>query len=203
MGPLALPAIEAVATRVLATLGVGVVAGAAGEAAKEQARKRQEETDKAKSAPISKTDVPARTRKKCEECPPDRGTPFERSTAGWSAASIAYQIRIGQMPPAQKNGCITEWKFAGVDFDGFDSSQCLLKEAKARYDQFFDLFGVPEKWWGSGVDTIMKEMSNQSIKAIPRPSVRLEWFWQEPVSYHYFSKILGPIAPDVLHHYAP
>ena len=47
MAAIAIPAIEAVVVRVLAALGVGVVAGAAGEAAKEQARKRQEEIGRA------------------------------------------------------------------------------------------------------------------------------------------------------------
>lgn len=37
--------------------------------------------------------------------------------------------------------------FNGVTFDGFDTSQCLLKEAKAKYDQFFDDAGDPQEWW--------------------------------------------------------
>ena len=55
MAALAFTAIEAIAVRVLAAIGVGVVGGAAGDIAKEQARKRQEEADKAKSAPIART----------------------------------------------------------------------------------------------------------------------------------------------------
>ncbi len=56
--------------------------------------------------------------------------------AGDVGLSIAYQARIGGLPVMP--GPITEWRFNGVSFDGFDSSQCLLKETKARYGQYFD-----------------------------------------------------------------
>lgn len=188
MAAIAIPAIEAVVVRVLAALGVGVVAGAAGEAAKEQARKRQEEADKAKSAPIARTEAQTKARKKCPDCTPDRGAPFNRSTAGWSEVSIAYQARIGGMPVGP--GFITEWLFSGVTFDGFDSSQCLLKEAKAKYDQFFDDFGDPKEWW-KGDEPIMAEASAQSIVAKPQPPVQLRWHFMQPMSYRFFSKVFS------------
>ncbi len=188
MAAIAIPAIEAVVVRVLAALGVGVVAGAAGEAAKEQARKHQEEADKAKSAPIARTEAQTKARKKCPDCTPDRGAPFNRSTAGWSEVSIAYQARIGGMPVGP--GFITEWLFSGVTFDGFDSSQCLLKEAKAKYDQFFDDFGDPKEWW-KGDEPIMAEASAQSIVAKPQPPVQLRWHFMQPMSYRFFSKVFS------------
>lgn len=188
MASLAVPLIEGVVARVLAALGVGVVAGAAGEAAKEQARKRQEEADKAKSTPISRTDATTKERKKCPDCTPDRGAPFNRPTAGWSEVSIAYQARIGGMPVGP--GFITEWLFSGVTFDGFDSSQCLLMEAKAKYDQFFDDFGDPKEWW-KGDEPIMTEASAQSVVAKPQPPVQLRWHFMQPMSYHFFSKVFS------------
>lgn len=124
MVAIVVPAVEAAAVRVLAALGVGVVAGAAGEAARDAAKKRSEAADQAKSAPIAKTESTTRTKEKCKECPPDKGAPFNRSTAGWSETSITYQARIGGLPVGP--GFITEWLFNGVTFDGFDSSQCLL-----------------------------------------------------------------------------
>lgn len=191
MALLAVPLIEGVGTWVLAALGVGVVAGAAGEAAKEQARKRQEEADKAKSTPISRTETQTKERKKCPDCTPDRGAPFNRPTAGWSEVSIGYQARIGGMPIGP--GFITEWLFSGVTFDGFDSSQCLLKEAKAKYDQFFDDFGDPEEWW-KGDEPIMTEASAQSAVAKPQPPVQLRWHFMQPMSYRYFSKIFSAMG---------
>lgn len=181
---LAVPLIQAVALRVLAALGVGIVAGAAGEAAKEQARRRREEADEASSAPISRTESTTTARTKCKECPPDKGTPFNRSTAGWSQDSIDYQARIGGLPVGA--GFITEWQFNGITFDGFDSSQCLLKEAKARYDQFFNEFGRRRPFW-QGHIPIFEQAVKQAEMAIPQPPVRLRWHFMEAKSYRFFS----------------
>lgn len=197
---LAVPLIEAVAVRVLAALGVGVVAGAAGEAAKEAVRKRQEEADKAKSSPIARTDAQTKAKEKCNECPPDTGTQFIR-TFPERKPWVDYQARIGGMPSGPT--FIIEWVFNSVKFDGFESGQCLLKEAKGGYDRFFDESGEVLDWWRHNVDGMMKEIGNQSVAATPRLPIRLDWFWQEPISYRYFSRILGPIAPDVSHHYQP
>ena len=186
MAALAIPALEGLALRVLAALGVGLAAGAAGDAAKDAARKRQDEADRAKSAPIARAEAPAKAKKKCTECPPDKGTPFNRPTAGWSEVSIAYQAKICGLPVGP--GFITEWLFAGVTFDGFDSSQCLLKEAKARYDQFFDEFGDPKEWW-KGDEPMMAEASAQSVVARPQPPVQLRWHFMQPMSYQFFSKV--------------
>jgi hypothetical protein len=91
-----------------------------------------------------------------------------------------------------------------VDFDGFVSAECLLKEAKGGYDRFFDdIWGDPKDWWKLNVDGVIDELRRQSLAAIPRPPVRLEWFWQQPLSYRYFSGILGLVTPDVPHHYFP
>ncbi|MBT0962606.1 restriction endonuclease fold toxin 5 domain-containing protein [Denitromonas iodatirespirans] len=200
MASLAIPTIEAVALRVLAALGVGVATGAADQAAREQARKRQEAAEKAKSAPISRTEAPTGERKKCAMCPPDCGTEFERTfpvRKDW----VDYQARIGGMPNGPN--FIMEWEFNGVKFDGFVSAECMLKEAKGGYDRFFDEWGEVFDWWRHNINEMMREMGRQSLAATPRPPVQLEWLWQEPVSYRYFSKILGPIAPDVPHHYFP
>lgn len=180
MAALAIPAIEAVAARALVAMGVGAAAGAAGEAA----RRRQKEADQAKATPIAR--VEAKAKEKCKECPPDAGTPFNRPTAGWSEMTIAYQARIGGLPVG--TGFITEWMFSGVTFDGFDTSQCVLKEAKAKYDQFFDDYGDPQEWW-KGDEPLMSEASRQSAVAKPSPPVQLRWYFMQPMSYRFFSKV--------------
>jgi Restriction endonuclease fold toxin 5 len=195
MAGLAVPLIEAAAVRVLTALGVGVAAGAAGEATKEEVRKRQEEADKAKASPIARTDAQTKPKEKCKECPPDKGAPVNRSTAGWSEVSIAYQARIGGLPVGP--GFITEWMFGGVTFDGFDSSQCLLKEAKGRYDQFFDDFGSVRTWWLEGRDDLVDEAMRQGVAAQPRPPTRLRWHFMQPISYRFFSRIILAAYPDV------
>ena len=186
MAALAVPLIEGVVARVLAALGIGIVAGAAGEAAREAARKRQDEADKAKASPTARTDSQTKAKEKCKECPPDKGAPFNRTTAGWSEVAIAYQARIGGLPVGPN--FITEWMFNAVTFDGFDSSQCLLKEAKARYDQFFDDFGYRLDFW-KGDEALIAQAVSQSTVAGPQPPVQLRWYFMEPKSYRYFSKI--------------
>jgi hypothetical protein len=192
MAALAIPVIEAVVARVLVVLGVGAVAGAADEVV----RKRQKEADQAKSTPIARTDAQTKTKEKCKDCAPDKGTPSLRNTAGWSDDSITYQMRIAQMPPAPP-GFLMEWDFGGVKFDGFDSSQCTLKEAKAKYDQFFDDYRQVRGWWKAGADKVIEEAYRQAAVAQPRPPVQLRWHFMEPISYRYFSKIIKAAYPDI------
>jgi len=184
MAALAYPLIEAVVARVLIVLGVGV----AGEAAREAVKARNEEADQAKSTPIAKVETQAKTKEKCKECPPDKGVPFNRQTAGWSEVSIAYQLRICGLPVGP--GFITEWVYNAVTFDGFDSSQCLLKEAKARYDQFFDDFGHRKDFW-TGHIALLDQAVAQSAVAVPRPPVQLRWYFMESMSYRFFSKMFA------------
>lgn len=200
MAALAIPLLEAAAFRVLTTLGVGLAAGAAGEAARKRERKRQEASDRAASTTVSRSEAKTQEPEKCKECPPDRGKPFQRNfpvRKDW----VDYQARITGFT----NGptFIMEWEFNGVKFDGFVSDQCLLQEAKAGYDQFFDEWGRPERWWAHNIEEMMVDIRRQGFAAIPRPPVRLEWYWQQAASHRYFSRVLRPIAPDIPHQYLP
>lgn len=199
MASLAIPAIEAAAARALLLLGVGAAAGTADEAL----RKRQKEADQARSSPIARTDAQTKTKEKCKDCPPDKGAPALRNTAGWSDDSITYQMRIAQMPPAPA-GYLTEWKFGGVDFDGFDSGLCLLKEAKARYDQFFDEWGrFKYRFQGDIFAKMTAEAVTQNNAAVPKPPTQLQWNFMEPASYRYMSKVLSRAPPEIEVLYRP
>jgi hypothetical protein len=197
MAALAVPLVEVAVSHILAALGIGVAAGVgvAGGAAIEQARKRQEEAEKAKSVPILRTESIAQSRTKCKECPPDKGVPFQRNFAvrkSW----VDYQARITGMP----NGptFIMEWKFNNVDFDGFVSAECLLQEAKADYDQFFDIWNDFKYDFQKVIFIKMTEDAvKQNLIAIPKPPVRLRWYFQMPVSYRYMQRILQTAAPQI------
>ncbi|MBB3005476.1 restriction endonuclease fold toxin 5 domain-containing protein [Cupriavidus alkaliphilus] len=191
MASLAAPAIRLVATRVIQWLGAATAAGAAAEVA----RQRTKDADDAKTTPISRAEPQTRTKEKCKACTPDTGRPFLRSTTGWSPSSIEYQARIGGMPVGPN--VITEWQFSGVAFDGFASTECLLKEAKAKYDQFFDEFGGVYGWWEASARAIESEAYRQAGTAVPRPPVRLRWHFMQQVSYRYFSQIIQAAFPDV------
>ncbi len=113
-----------------------------------------------------------------------------------SEEARAYQARVSGFPPG------AEWNYAGVDFDGFRSSECLLLEAKARYDQFFDEFDVPEDWW-KGDQPLMAEANRQSLAAQPMPPTRLHWYFMQPVSYSYFSRIFAAMRLPIQTYYYP
>jgi len=194
MAAIAAPLVEIVAARILTTLGIGVVVGGV-TVTKEQIRTRQKEADRVKVTPIAQTAATTKRREKCPDCAPDKGTPFIRSTKNWSKASIDYQARIGGMPVGLD--VITEWLFNGVSFDGFNSGECLLKEAKARHDQFFTMYRLPHSWWQKGANDIIQEAYRQAIAAQPRPPVQLRWYFMEPISYRYFSRIIQAAYPDI------
>lgn len=195
MAAAAIPLIEVIGIRVLTAIGLGAWVNSGSDSAKVEQQPHQ----RTRTPPLVRADTPARARRKCRDCPPDRGWLEPRSTNGWSENSIQYQVRISGF--AVGPGTIMEWRY-GCTFDGFDSSECLLKESKARYDQFFDDWGQPEPWWAKK-DDIVKEFFRQTAAAVPRPPIRLEWFWQQPMSYRFFSKMFQAAAPDVVHHYFP
>lgn len=196
MAALALPVLEAIALRVLAAVGIGV----AGGVAVEETQKRRKETDKAGDVPIARSDT--KTGEKCKECSPDHGKEYRRSTAGWKPWTIEYQARIGGMPYGP--GYIMEWEFKTVKFDGFVSGQCLLKEAKARYDQFFDEWGdFAYPFQKKIFEDMTDEAESQNSVAIPKPPVRLQWNFMEPVSYKYMLDKLMKATPQIEVLYTP
>lgn len=197
--------LEAAAVALLRILGVTVAGGAIADEAERQrreaaARERQEAAERARALPIACADTQGANRPRCRPCEADRGVFYQRNVPArlpW----LEYQARVTSMP----NGptFIMEWVFNGVVFDGFESRECLLKEAKGAYDQFFDDAGRVHEWWRANVQLLVNEMARQSAAAIPRPSIRLEWFWQEPLSHRFFSQLLARVAEDVPHHYRP
>jgi hypothetical protein len=174
--------------------GAGVLVDSA-----EDALQKQEEAERAKTSPIAKANPQTITKdctedKKCEECPPDHGAFWQRSFTvrqPW----VDYQIRICSMPSGPN--FVLEWNWMNVKFDGFDSSECLLKEAKGRYDQFFTRFGARQQWWREGEEEVIAEAMIQGAVARPRPPVVLKWYFMEPISFRYFSRIIQAAYPDI------
>jgi hypothetical protein len=86
-----------------------------------------------------------------------------------------------------------------MDFDGFRSSECLLLEAKARYDQFFDPeTGNPDIFFRIiGEPKILKQAYAQSKLVAENPPSRLDWCFMQPISYKYFTKAFATRAPFI------
>ena len=174
------PLIEAALMRLLVALGVT----ATGAATIDQLRKRKEAADDDKTAPIARAESQTKTTEKCKECPPDKGSLVSRNW-NMSDASRAYQTRITGFAP------YTEWNFGGLDFDGFKSAECLLQEAKALYDQFFDPEdGEPKIFFrlSGGDRKIVRQAQAQTAVVIASSPARLTWYFMQPLSYRYFTR---------------
>ena len=181
MAAVAVPILEAAAIALARALGYGGTAAAGAAVVNEAAKKKAESIDKAKDKPIAQTEATSTT-KPCTKCPPDCGTLVERN---WNMSddSRAYQARITGFAP------YTEWSFESADFDGFRSQACLLLEAKAKYDQFFDEEGEPKLFFKLlGVSKIIHQSKRQSAVIQSSPPSQLQWHFMQPVSFKYFSK---------------
>lgn len=140
------------------------------------------ESDKAKSNSATRVvPVPYESH---AQCPPRRGWLVTRR---WHMSQMSrdYQVRVTGFVP------FTEWKFMNIEFDGFQTSECRLQEAKARYDQFFDSkSGHPKRFFRAfGVPRMLHQAKIQSEITKINPPARLTWYFMQPISHKYFSKI--------------
>ena len=189
MAVLALPALEAAVTALLVALGIGV--GTA--VVTDEVKRRQRAASDAGTTDVAKTASQTRT-KTCEKCPPECGQLVERKW-NMSAAAREYQARVTGFVP------YTEWAFGGIDFDGFTSADCMLKEAKSRYDQFLtqgeDAELEPKKWYRAFELKMLPQARKQASVASANPPSRLTWFFQGPMTYEYMRIPVMAFAPLV------
>lgn len=184
---LAFPALEAAYLALLAVLGIG----AGTVIVSEEVKRRQRATTESGVGEVAKTAPMTRT-KTCEKCPPDCGTLVERNWS-MSAAAREYQARMTGFAPN------TEWNFGGIDFDGFASADCNLKEAKSRYDQFLgegedsELF--PKKWYRSFELKMLPQAERQASVALAAPPSRLTWYFQGELAYRYMARQVMMFPP--------
>ncbi len=187
MARLATNALEAA----IKTIGVGI--------ATETARKQAETNTDAKDKSVAKTETTTKEKKACEKCPPDCGELKEYSTAGWPLNSITYQQRICGMPVAPV-GKIHEWKWKDVRFDRFKSASCMLEEAKANYDDFFDALGEFKHPFVKRVFTKMRtEAVDQMDVVRGNTTVSLTWYFQTPKTYQHMQQFLSNLGIAVLY----
>ena len=113
-----------------------------------------------------------------------------------SEESRIYQARISGLAP------YIEWSFGGADFDGFKSSQCLLLEAKARYDQFFDPEDGQPKWFFEqfGMDRIFDQAERHHLIVQANPPTTCSWHFMQPLSYAYFAPRFRQMPSIRVHH---
>lgn len=183
MAALAIPPLVAAVDWLLVALGVTVVAGGA-VVVSEEAKRRQRAASEAGTGAVAQTATQTRT-KTCEKCPPDCGLLVNRNW-NMSAAAREYQARVTAFAPG------TEWNFGGIDFDGFASADCMLKEAKSRYDQFLtggeDGELEPKRWFKAFRLKMLPQARAHAGVAASSPPARLTWYFQGPKTYEYMGK---------------
>lgn len=189
MVALPLLALEEALKALLIAIGVGLGAAAASDAVK----KRQKAVSEAGTSDVATTATQARSRA-CEKCPPECGAFVERN---WhmSAAAREYQARVTGFAPG------IEWHYGGLDFDGFSSAECMLKEAKSRYDQFLtegeDAELEPKKWYRAFEQKMLPQAERQATVARSAPPARLTWYFQGPRAYGYMASKVMEFPPLV------
>ncbi|WP_080414257.1 restriction endonuclease fold toxin 5 domain-containing protein [Burkholderia ubonensis] len=127
------------------------------------------------------------------KCPPEKGRP-ELVNHSMSELSAAYQQYITKFPRGE------EWLFKYTEFDGFIKERCLLQEAKAKYDQFFNpktgkpkfffLIGKSEKTVGapqkiSGWKKMLDQATRQSNIVRGNAPAQMRWHFMQPLLFGY------------------
>ena len=144
--------------------------------------------DDSKAAPAART-LP-RTDEKCKKCPPEEGfVSRERHGVNWPA--YRYQARITGFP-FDTEECVwsDEWKWEGIDFDGFMPDACMLQETKGNYDQFIDvLTGLPKPFF-TGFVGMQEQILAQASVVQANPPARLTWYFMTPLARQYMLRVL-------------
>ncbi|MGV7959777.1 restriction endonuclease fold toxin 5 domain-containing protein [Photorhabdus tasmaniensis] len=112
-----------------------------------------------------------------------------RKVSRWSTITINYQRFIAKTrydPAAQM---IQEFQCLKVTFDGWQPTRCLFLEAKARYDQFFDIEGKPKSWWKGERSGEKQGARQQGVCNLLNGTPHVEWHFLQPLSYRYFQRI--------------
>lgn len=154
---------------------------------------------KKRIAEITTTGELSQAKSKCKKCPADIGIPFQE-TANIENINIQYQIRITGSPCGP--GWVQTWLFASVSFDGFYSAGCLLQEAKGRFDQFFYSDTQVQKWW-SGTQEMVMQAVVQNAVVVATPPDKLNWYFMQPMSYGFFSRLFSSLGLSMQVIYSP
>ena len=123
----------------------------------------------------------------CGGCSAQNGVTVARPRPSMSLRAREYQQYISLFPQG------VEWRYNGVDFDGFHPLRCTLVEAKDRHTHLLCSFRYIDdplvlradfQPWSisSALPSLKDEAIRQLAAAIPRPPVSLEWHFSEAIT---------------------
>ena len=122
--------------------------------------------------------------KPCGDCPPGLTGQAVRTNVSMPEVSRVYQGRITGRPYSIKPAWSEEWRWMGIDFDGFQPQECLMQEAKARYDQFVGRDGMPLPFF-EGFEARTDQVKRQAAAVHANPPTRLLWYFMTPRARQY------------------
>lgn len=141
-----------------------------------------------KAAPVART-LP-RTDESCKKCPPEDGFKA-RVNHGVNWPSYQYQARItGFAFDAEACRWSDEWKWQGIDFDGFQPGECMLQETKGNYDQFIDVSTGKSKPYFTGFFGMEEQIVAQANVVNAHPPARLTWYFMTPMTRQMMLRLL-------------
>ncbi|MCZ2894263.1 restriction endonuclease fold toxin 5 domain-containing protein [Burkholderia thailandensis] len=184
------PVIEAAAVElgpILARVGVALLGGAtvAGTAS------LSGDTPKEDSKATPDVRALPRTGEKCKQCPPEQtGIPVRRYYR-MNREPREYQGRVTGRPYSIEEGWSEEWSWLGLDYDGFQTSECLLQEAKGNFDQFFSRKTRRPMKWFSGFRKIDLQIEARANIVRANPPTKLRYYFQTPLTASYFRERLA------------
>lgn len=157
----------------------------------------------ARPVPGSTTDARTEECEDCNDCKPRDGYIFQPSNRNYHTGGgdwVFYQLYIANMGGnpifSMANGKVQEWKYNGVDFDGFWSYSCTLIEAKKGYESFFvranDGSWIPGKvpFMGESLNAFLEQADEQSMTiGDNRPTASLRWYFSAQPTYQYFQEL--------------
>ncbi|WP_322008324.1 restriction endonuclease fold toxin 5 domain-containing protein, partial [Paraburkholderia tropica] len=139
-----------------------------------------------------------RERERPCKCPPEKGGKKVRRNHSMNPEPRRYQARItgfayglvtDDKGRETNEGWNTEWDWLDIDFDGFQSSQCLLQEAKGNYDQFFKENGEL-KFPFNGFLRMQEQIATQGEVVRTNPPSKLMWYFETPRTRAYMMNTL-------------
>ncbi|WP_341774003.1 Tox-REase-5 domain-containing protein [Burkholderia gladioli] len=106
---------------------------------------------------------------------------MQRRNWSMSDNSREYQGRVTGLPYSIAERWSMEWVWER-DFDGFRPEECLLLEAKAKYDQFLNKQDVP---YTGAFDDMEEQEFGQAAVVNANPPARLKWYFQTERTWSY------------------
>ncbi|AMW80792.1 hypothetical protein AMD27_17865 (plasmid) [Acinetobacter sp. TGL-Y2] len=125
-------------------------------------------------------------------------TQYQIKIANLSSYPLTFKASAPYLVPGNKKQTteIQEWTLAGVSFDGLWPMECILVEAKGRYEQFLD----PKKKEfirDSVYKGLVKEAQSQRVVKNRFKTAKLNWYFYEQAAKRHFDIVSRRVVTTI------